>query len=350
MSFRTILLSLLAVCVFVACAPRVDPMFFEQGKTLYEQGEYYKAIQQFAKYPEKHKLHTQAQDYINKSETALQGIINKKLEQAEAAWKDDFCSKSIAILQQCVEIDPRRDDVNQLLVQRQDLLAQEMERTRTAYEMARGDNDILTCKITYEKLKRMAPESPLCQRIQENYLALKDVVLQKAYIIFNDLLKSRKRDATENAMKQVEYMQGIDAEDQRAQLASQKLAEHLEKQEQRKKDAQARQRAEKTKEYLQQGMEAYEQGKLKLALDILQEAQRTGFANKAVRNFLEKTRVEIQELITNYTNQGKFYFDLEDYPKAREMFEKALNLDPDNETAKEYIRQIVTITGGEFPK
>lgn len=329
--------------LFFGCAPQIPQQHFDKGVALFEQGEYYNAINEFSKYPPRHKLYNDAQDYVANAQEKLDQVTLELFEKASLRWKDDYYSEALSIYFNIQKINPEADNIDEIITKAEIDLENAIKDLQKQFEESRRENDIFACKQSLDKMLRISPEHPSVISTRENYQALKDVILQKSYMLVEDYIKSGRRANIEKAALQLEYMQGIDENDQRTVLIARKLDEYLERERQRSERSRERQQQEKLQEYMRAGSEKYEQGLLKEAIEIWEKARREGIADNTLNQWLNKARKELSELVYNYVRQGEFYFEMEDYSKAKELFEKALDLDPNNASAKDFLQKIIII-------
>ncbi len=339
---RIIILSALFI-LLVSCVPRVSDQHYSDGVALFDQGEYYRAIVEFRKYPPKHKLYNDAQEYINQSEELLSQIVQDLFKEADIKWKDDYYTAAIAKYYQIKAVNPEEPDIDKIISEAEETVESTVSELQANFEKARNENDIFACKQNIERMIRISPEHSTTVSTRETYQALKDVVLQKSYLLVEDYLKTGRKSDIEKASLQVEYMQGIDESDQRTIIISKKLEEYLDKEKQRAERTREVQKQQKLQQYMSQGSEKYEQGSLKEAIEIWEKARREGVADNTLLQWLNKAKKELSDLVFNYLKQGEFYFEIEDYSKAKELFEKALELDPKNASAKDYLDKISII-------
>lgn len=331
---------LLTAMLVISCAPRVSDQHYSDGVSFFEQGEYYKAMVEFRKYPPKHKLYNDAQDYIRQSAERLEEIVQEIMKEAESKWQEDFYSMAISKYYQVKAVNPEEPDIDGIIAGAEEELEKTIQELQANFEKARDENDIISCKQNIEKMIKVSPEHQSTVSTQETYQSLKDVVLQKSYLQVEDYLKTGRKSDVEKAGQQVEFMQNIDETDQRTIIISRKLEEYLEKERLKAERTRESQKEAKLQQYMSQGSAFYEQGSLKEAIEVWEKARREGVADNTLLQWLSKAKKELNELVFNYLKQGEFYFESEDYSKAKELFEQALGLDPKNATAKEYLDKI----------
>lgn len=326
-----------------ACAPRVSEHYFDEGVLLFEQGEYYQAIQEFNKYPEKHRLYDEAQSYKIQARQILDEKVSELLNQASNKWRDGYLSEAIKNYYQILAKDPGFDNIHEIIREGEEALETSIMALGNQFEDARRQNDIFQCKQIIEKMIRMSPGHDITETTRKNYQALKDIVLQKSYLLVEEIIRSGRSDDIEKAELQVEYMQGIDENDQRTILIGNKLQEHIEQEKQRADRARQQQRRQRLQQIFESGTQEYQKGNLKEAIEIWERARREGIADNTLNNWLNTAKRELSQLVLNYIQQGEFYFEMEDYTSARELFERAIDLDPNNEKAKDYIQKIIIL-------
>lgn len=340
--YRNILLILIIFTLF-GCAAVMTDEYYERGVSFYEQGEYYTAIQEFSKYPQKHSLYAESQKFIVMSQARMNELLDDLTERAYNKWKDDYYSLAIELFYEIRRINPEEADIDDIIKEAHSVLEKTMLSLKKEFEDNRANRDIFGCKQVLERMERIFPGHDITQKTVKNYNMLKDIVLQKAFITIEDHMKRGRDENIEQADLLVEYMRGIDDRDQRTLVIARRLDDF--KEDRRRRSEIIRQARERRsfRHLYEQGLEKYEQGNLKEAVDIWENALKYGTADNKLLDKLNNAKRELSATILNILKKAEFYFELEDYSKARELFERVLEIDMQNEKAKEFIRKIIII-------
>lgn len=106
-----------------------------------------------------------------------------------------------------------------------------------------------------------------------------------------------------------------------------------------------RRMAEETSRLIQKGRQEFANGNYAAALGLLADARLLGGDNQVIQNEIEtlSRRIKLQENI----QKGMGLFEIGEYDQARNVFEEALKINPENELAKQYLEKSKIETVGK---
>jgi tetratricopeptide (TPR) repeat protein len=82
-----------------------------------------------------------------------------------------------------------------------------------------------------------------------------------------------------------------------------------------------------------------DEGRIWLEMGYLKSAENNAESLKTSSQYLEKAIELGENLPATYNQLGLVYFNLGQFSKAKNAWQQALNSDPDNQNAKDYLKQ-----------
>jgi len=326
--------------------------YFYKGTVFYNNRDYRNAIRYFNKvleiredptaryYLENSKKYLASESFLTDEEKEL---IRYNLERAKKARQVDDTGTAIQAYRDILNINPEHREALEGI---EELKKQTDPEVQRLYNEALSLFKIKKYQESYDKVKFSLAINPehqpsielkeRCEKVLKDILAEEQRREQRrieAKTLYDEGLAKYREERWPEAIANFQKSLDVDPSNTNARIYLEKAKENLKiskSMQDRKKDAER---------FFKNGLAAYQDKRLKEAIDEFEKAVTTYPDYKEAAEYLRKTQSEYDEMINTPLEEGKVALRENRLGDAIKSFEKVLTIDPQHPVAKEFLNK-----------
>ncbi len=307
---------------------------FEQGLEYYKNENYLEAIKSFEK---SYKLvkSKKTKEYLDKAKKKWEEakLLTKYKKEAEAhlklgisLYKKKKIVEALKELEKAVNLDPQNQRANFYLSKVKKEYDQLVTKPLEEGKVYLREGKLGDAINSFKKVLKIDPEHKVAKIFLQKALSLAKTGI-KSYLALAE--KYYDQEQYIKALENYREVLKIEPENDDAKDGVEKCMKKLEK---------------KKEELFNQGVKLYENKKYLDAIKKFEEVLKIDPEHVYARKYLKKVKEEYEANkekieLERYISDGREYFYNRNFVKAREYFKKALELDPENKVAKDFLKK-----------